>query len=188
MSVADRKILAWLMKGPVEYNKVTRDIDFKILHEALDSDYRSTFEIIENYYSRYKTPPSYRVLEENLAEDPDTAQLVSILQYSDCEESEILFYVDQVRKRYNSDIARRLANSIASRDVDVDEFNSNVISVAAKIERLKRTAVFAEGNIANSVDDRFNDYLFTEQNPNIATGVMSGFPEIDDYTYGVFIE
>jgi replicative DNA helicase len=185
MAIADQKILTWLMKGPVEYNKVTRDIDFKILHEALDSDYRSTFEIIENYYSRYKTPPSYKILEENLADDPDTVQLASILKRSSCEESEILFYVDQVRKRYNSEIAQQLAYSISSGDVDVEEFNSNVIGVAAKIERLKRTAVFAEGPISNSVDDRFNDYLFTEQNPNIATGVMSGFKEIDDYTYGI---
>ncbi len=173
------------MKGPVEYNKVTRDIDFKILHEALDSDYRSTFEIIEKYYSRYKTPPSYKILKENLADDIDTVQMVSMLEYSNCQESEILFYVDEVRRRYNSQIAHRLANSIDSRTVDIDEFNSNIISVAAKIERLKRTAVFAEGEIGNSVDDRYNDYLFTEQNPNIATGVLSGFSEIDDYTYGI---
>jgi replicative DNA helicase len=102
-----------------------------------------------------------------------------------CQESEILFYVDQVRKRYNSEIAMRLANSISNRDLDVEEFNSNIIHVAAKIDRLKKTSVFAEGNFGNSADDRFNDYLFTEQNPNIATGVMSGFREIDDYTYGI---
>lgn len=184
MSVADRKILAWLMKGPVEYNKVTRDIDFKILYEALLPDFRNTFETIERYYSRYKTPPSHKILQETLSDDFESLQLANVLEYTDCEESEILFYVDQVRKRYNSEIAHRLANSI-HRDVNVDEFNSNVINVAAKIERLKRTAVFAEGNFTNSADDRYNDYLFTEQNPNIATGVMSGFPEIDDYTYGI---
>lgn len=184
MSIADQKILAWLMKGSVEYNKVTRDIDLKILYEALHPDYKSTFEVIERYYSRYKTPPSFQILQESLAEDIDMVQLVSILERTSCKESEILFYVDQVRKRYNSEIAVRLAKSI-SNDLDVEEFNSSIINVAAKIDRLKKTSVFAEGNFGNSADDRYNDYLFTEQNPNIATGVMSGFREIDDYTYGI---
>jgi replicative DNA helicase len=185
MVIVDQKILCWMMKGPVEYNKVARDIDFKILHDALHPDYRSTFRTIEQYYSRYKTPPSYKILAENLADDLDTSQLAAVLQRTDCEESEILFYLDQVKQRYNSEIALKLGKSISEKNLDIDNFNSNIVSVAAQIERLKRTSVFAEGNFGNSADDRFNDYLFTEQNPNLATGVMSWFPEIDDYTYGI---
>lgn len=185
MSIADQKILAWLMKGSVEYNKIGREIDFKVLYDALNPDYRYVFSTIEEYYSRYKTPPSYKILGEMVEEDIDATQLVNILEYTDSEESEILFYVDQVRKRYNAEIAIKLSRSISERNVDVDEFNSSIINVAAKIERLKRTSVFAEGEFSKSAEDRFNDYLFTEQNPNIATGVMSGFPEIDDYTYGI---
>lgn len=185
MSIADQKILIWMMKGPVEYNKVTRDIDLGILRDALESDYRAVFDTIEKYYSRYKTPPSYKILTEYLADNIDTIQLVSILEGGGCDESEVLFYVDQVRQRHNAEIAFRLANSISRESIDVEEFNSNIITVAAKIERLKRTSVFAEGNFGNSTEDRYNDYLFTEQNPNIATGVMSGYREIDDYTYGI---
>jgi replicative DNA helicase len=185
MSLADQKILSWMMKGPVEYNKVSRDVDLKILYEALDYDFKAVFDLIEKYYSRYKSPPSYKVLLENLADDIDTVQLISLIEEESCEESEILFYVDQVKQRYNAKIATNLAKSISEESVDIEEFNSNIISVAAKIERLKRASVFAEGNFSNSVEDRYNDYLFTEQNPNLTTGVMSGFSEIDDYTYGI---
>ena len=185
MSIADQKILAWIMKGPVEYNKVSRDIDAKILGEALGYDYRSTYNIIETYYKRYKTPPSFKILEDNLAEDIDTVQLVSILKDESCDESEILFYIDQVRDRFNSELAIKFSESISHVDVDLEEFNSNLTSTMAKIDRLRRKSVFAEGDICKSVDERKSSYLFTEENPDIVSGVLSGYPALDDYIYGI---
>jgi len=175
------------MKGPVEYNKISRDIDLRILEEALDPDYKKLFNIVSKYYSRYKTPPSYKILNENLAQDIDMLQLISFLEKSECAESEILFYVDQVRDRFNAELASRLSESISMSlsDIDVKEFNSNIVGIAAKIERLRKSAVFSEGEFKKSVSDRFNDYIFTEKNPEASCGVMSGFKEIDDYTFGI---
>jgi len=185
--LADQKILCWIMKGPVEYNKVGRDIDYKVLGEALKYDYKSTFYTIEKYYSRYKTPPSFKILEEHLADDYDTVQLVTILQGIDCDETEILFYIDQVRDRYNAELATQLSQSISdSADgVDLADFNANLVSIVAKLERLRRKSVFAEGDFCQSVEDRLSSYKYTEENPNAAAGVLSGFPEIDDYTFGI---
>jgi len=187
MSIADKKILSWIMKGPAEYNKVSRDIDSKLLREALLYEYRGAYDSIAKYFSRYKTPPSYSVLEEYLAEDIDTIQLISILRETKCEETEILFYIDQLRDRFNAQLASKLSESISSMssDVDIEEFNTNIVSVASKIERLRRAAVFAEGDFTKSVTKRFDDYVFTEANPDAVAGVLSGFPVLDDYTFGI---
>jgi len=187
MSIEDEKILAWAMKGPSEYNKVTRDIDFKILKEAFKYEYRETFNSIEKYFSRYKTPPSFKILKEYLSEDMENLQLVSLLENTKCEETEILFYIDKIRDRFNSELAIRLSESISgmNSDVDVDEFNSNIINIAAKIERLRRKSVFSEGYFSKSVVSRFDDYKFTEANPNAVAGVLSGFKKLDEYTFGI---
>jgi replicative DNA helicase len=187
MSLPDHKILSWLMKGPVEYNKVNREIDPKILREALGYDYKKLHSIVDRYFSRYKTPPSFKILNEHLAEDIDTAQLISIIEATDCEETEILFYVDQIRDRFNAELATKLANSVPdmATDIDIEEFNANMISIVSKIERLRRASVFAEGHFTKSVTSRFDDYIFTEKNPDAAAGVLSGFRELDDYTFGI---
>ena len=175
------------MKGPVEYNKIGREIDFKLLYEALNPDYKPIFKIIDGYYSRYKTPPSFEIMKDNLIEDEDIYCLATIIEEESCPESEILFYLDQIRNRFNSELAIRLANSIPKdlADIDISEFNSNMLSMSAKIERLKRSAVFSEGDFIKSTKDRYDDYIFTEANPNLAAGVLSGFPAIDEYTYGI---
>jgi replicative DNA helicase len=185
--LADQKILSWVLKGPVEYNKVSRDIDLRILEEALEPDYKRVFSIVTKYYSRYKSPPSYKVLSDNLAEDMDMLQLISLLESKSCEESEILFYVDQIRDRFNAELASKLSESISASisDVDIEEFNSNIVGVAAKIERLRRSSIFAEGDFKSSTLDRFNDYVYTEQNPDASCGVLSGFKVLDDYTFGI---
>jgi replicative DNA helicase len=185
MSIADMKVLSWLMKGPAEYNKVLRDIDGKLLHEAFLPDYKPLNKIITDYYSRYKTPPSYKILSDNLTDDIDTLQLIILLEREDCDDSEILFYVDKMKNRYNEYLARRLAKSLSESEVDVEEFNKDIVSIASKIERMKKSAVFAEGDFRKSADDRYNDYIFTSENPNAIKGVFTGYSELDDYTFGI---
>jgi replicative DNA helicase len=184
MSIADEKVLSWLMKGPAEYNKVQRTIDTKLLQEAFLPDYKPLNKIINDYYSRYKTPPSYKILSDNLTEDIDTLQLIALLQSNDCDDSEILFYIDKMKGRYNAYLARRLAESLGE-EVDVEDFNKDIVNIASKIERMKRSSVFAEGDFRKSVDERLNDYIYTEENPGEISGVFLGFREIDDYTFGV---
>lgn len=187
MSLPDQKVLTWLMKGPVEYNKVGREIDFKLLNEALNPDYKPIFKIIDDYYARYRTPPSFQIMKDNLVEDEDVYYLATIIEEEACPESEILFYLDQIRNRFNSELAYKLAKSIPKdlTNIDVSEFNANMLSISAKIERLKRSAVFSEGDFIKSTKDRYDDYIYTEANPNLASGVLSGYPAIDEYTYGI---
>jgi len=187
MSVADNKILSWMMKGSVEYNKVSREIDGKLLKEAIDYDYKPMLETITNYFERYKTPPSFKILQEDLAEDIDMVQLAGIVEDVECEENEILYYVDQVRNRFNKRLAKKLAESAEeiNNDDDIKDFNSNLLKTTSKIERLRRSAVFAEGDFTKSADTRLNNYTFTVNNPDIISGVLSGYPELDEYTFGI---
>ena len=183
----DQKIISWVMKGSVEYNKVGRDIDPSVLCEAMSFEYRDVFKEIIDYFSRYKTPPSFEILKEELIKSEDLYLLVSEIEDVECDESEILFYVDKIRKRYNSQLAHRLSQSISDNPdlIDVEEFNSNLKSINSKVERLKRTSILAEGAVNDSVDERINRYLFIEENPESSAGVLSHFPELDNFTNGI---
>lgn len=187
MNIPDSKVLAWMMKGPVEFNKVGREIDFKLLLEAIDEEYLAILKIIIKYFSKYKTPPSFEVMIENLVDDEETAYLISLLEEERCEETEILFYLEKIKDRYNAELAIKFSNAISSNqeEVDLEDFNSNIVNIASKVARLRRSSVFAEGNFTQSVQDRYNDYLFLEKNPGISTGVLSRYKELDDFTNGI---
>jgi replicative DNA helicase len=184
MSIADMKVLCWMMKGPAEYNKVYRNIDEKLLNEAFLPDYKSLSKVINDYYSRYKTPPSYKILNDNLTDDIDTLQLATMLEEESCDDSEILFYVDKIKERYNEYLAKRLSKSLED-SIDIEEFNKDIINIASKIERIKKSVVFAEGDFRQSAKERYDDYIFTESNPNSISGIFTGYKELDDYTYGI---
>lgn len=181
------KVLTWLMKGSVEFNKVSRDMDLKILRDALDEDYREIYGTILKYFSRYKSPPSFEILKEILpSQDDDSLQLINFLEDLSCQESEILYYVDIIRDRYNETLANNLANDIIGQNkIDVTRFNSTLLTTAAKIERLKKSSVFAEGYFSKSADERLNNYNYVSANPESACGIMSGYAELDDYTFGI---
>ena len=54
----------------------------------------------------------------------------------------------------------------------------------SKTERLYRSDVFSEGDITDSVKDRINQYRYTVENPDEIMGFLSGYQELDDYTWG----
>lgn len=174
-----------MLKGSVEFNKVQRNIDSKLLQDAFLLDFKPIYNLISDYFSRYKTPPSYKILSDNLATDYDTLQLIFTIQDEICEESEILFYLDQVKARYGNYLATKLASSVGRDDFDLKDFNDDLVGVAAKIERMRRTSTFSEGDFRSSADERYDDYLYTAEHPNEISGVFLGYPALDDYTFGV---
>lgn len=183
----DMKVIAWLMQGSVEVNKISRDIDLKILRDAIDSDFREIYDVILKYFFRYKSPPTYDILKDILPNiDLDQIQLLSYLEENGCKEAEVLYHLDSIRDRYNEQLAGQLAESILSQNkINLSNFNSSLLTIAAKIERLKKSAVFAEGDFTKSISERLNDYKFICENPDAASGTMSGYPELDDYTFGI---
>jgi replicative DNA helicase len=187
VNTPDLKILSWMMKGSVEFNKVGRVIDFKMLFEAIDDDYLPVLKQIVKYFSKYKTPPSYSLMKEKILSNSDDLHLISLMEDDVCEETEIFFYLDQIKDRYNANLALKLSNSIPSQneDVDLNEFNSNLIKIASKIERLRRSNVFEEGTVSDSVQSRFDSYVYLEKNPDISAGVLSGYKDLDEFTNGI---
>lgn len=185
-SIADRKVFSYLLKGAKEFNDVQRIIDFGLLVEAADFDFKPLAKIIKDYYNQYRTPPTYQLLRDNLIEDFELFQLVEWIEDENCSESEIKYYVDQIRKRYNAYLAKRLSEATAEdEDFDPEEYNQELGRIQAKIERLYKSAVFSEGDIRESVDERLGRYLYTEENPDQIEGVFLGYRELDEYCWGV---
>jgi replicative DNA helicase len=175
-----------MLKGSVEYNKIGREIDPKLLRESIHYDYKDLYDIIYDYYLNYKTPPSYELLRSSLCKDIDTFQLVSIVEEESCEETEILYFVEQLKHRLNKKIIKNIVEEYSEDDeFDLKEFNKNIFAATNKIERLSRKSILNEGLLSNSVEERIAEYSYAERHPNQISGVFSGYKEIDDMTFGI---
>jgi len=186
-NLADRKVFAYLLRGPAEFNAVQRIIDYALLTEAAAPDFKPLAQIIKAYHNQYRTPPPYTILEDNLVEDFETLQLLAWVKEEVCDESEVKFYVDKMRSRYNGYLARVLGQS-APEDIenfDVEEYNTSLGRIQAKIERLHKNAIFSEGDVASSVEERMGRYQYTEDNPDQISGVFLGYKELDHLTWGI---
>lgn len=185
MEKADRKIISWMLRGSVEFNQIAREVDLKILGEAVLPHHKKIYRDITAYFSRYKSPPPVGLLEETI-NDLDEIILLKTIVAEEVEEGEIGYYLDKIKDRYNEFLLRRLAQDVEmSKEIDLSEFNSNIVSLMAKIERLKKSSVFSEGDVGSSVQERYDNYIYKVENPNEIAGVMSGYRDIDDYTYGI---
>ena len=59
---------------------------------------------------------------------------------------------------------------------------ANIVSVA---DQLDRGGIFSEGQLSKSVVERFDNYKHTEANPGQVMGILSGYSELDEYTWGI---
>ncbi len=185
MSKTDEKILNWMMKGSAEYNRVGRHIDLSLFEEALIGDYKSVFRLIKGYFEKHKVPPTYMLLTEEIVDDLDIAMAVESIKDADCPEGELGFYIDKLKDRYNTFLAKCLAQAMEAEQVDIEEFNADLLRITSKIERLRTSSVFSEGEIKESVDERIGHYEYTRDNPGEIQGVFTGYRELDDYTFGI---
>lgn len=182
----DLKILSWLLKGPIEYNNASRLLDINLLIDCFLPQYKPLVRIIRDYFNRYKAPPHFQILEDNLINDIELIEVLEAIKEVSCEENEIGFYIDQAKRRYQSYLAKTLSQSIEEEgEVDVDEFTTNIIKIGSKIDRLNRSSTFAEGNFTESVKSRFDTYKYTEDNPGTVAGVFTGYRELDEYLWGI---
>jgi replicative DNA helicase len=186
MDIADKKVLSWMLKGSAELNRVSRVVDLKLLKEAMLPQYKPTFERVLEYYSRYKAPPTYDILIET-STDIEELPVIKILQETDCPEGEVEYYVDKIKDRYNAFLIKKVIEDtqLASEDAELDDINDNFRRIVSKVERLKKGSVFSEGRLSETVQDRVDTYEYTKENPNMVAGVLSGYREIDDYTFGI---
>ena len=184
----DAKILNWMLKGPSNVNDVYMQIEFDLLKLVVLPNFKPATLQIHSYYSRHKSPPSYEVLEKLLDAEEEDVDILDFIKDENCEQNEIGFYIDRIKERYNKYLVSQLAEKAESLDVDresLTDYNDELKRVIAKTERLYKSDVFTEGNVTESVDSRIDDYKYTMENPEEIRGFLSGYKELDDYTWGV---
>jgi replicative DNA helicase len=179
----ESKILNWMLRGPVQLADIYRSIEPGLLLESFHKDYKGLLKAVQDYHSKYKTPPSTAILED-LISDKDKITLNYVTD-DDCASNEISFYIDALKKSFNKRLATDVAKIIESSDDNLEHINQTLRNVVVKVEKLGKNAVFSEGNFPDSIEERINDYHYTRNNPNQVMGVFSGFKVLDDYTWGI---
>ncbi len=183
--VSDKQILNRAMQGSVEISEVYRYLDASLLEDMLYKEYKPIHSAIYEYYTRHKRPPSFDILENLLNEVGDDADSLDEIKNSECEDSEIGYYIDQIKSRYNKFIIKKLSTYLSNDFEDIDDANSELKKIYSKTEKIYGSNIFSEGDLSQSTDERFNDYKFTKENPDAVKGVFSGYRELDEYTYGI---
>lgn len=181
--MSESKILNWMMKGPTELLDVYRSIEPGLLYESFSNDNKLVLRQIQDYHSKYKTPPSYKILAGFLSDiGKDILQGV---HKDNCAQNEIQFYVDELKFDFNKQLAADLAKNIMASKANISDINQRLRDVVVKVEKLSKDAIFSEGNFTASIEERVNDYNYTRDNPNKVMGVFSGYEHLDNYTWGI---
>jgi len=182
----DLKILYWMLKGTVEINEIFRYIDKEMIKDIVLMEYKEIVSAILDYYSKHKIPPSIEVLEEVFENDEEELLVLQELRITECKESEIGHEIDKIRERYNYYLLKRLDKSISGAEAsESKDINEEIKKLLVKTERLYKADVFSEGKISDSVSDRIDNYEYVKNNPDVASGVLSGYRDLDDYTWGI---
>tara|TARA_B100000131_G_scaffold322298_1_gene375751 strand:+ start:805 stop:2172 length:1368 start_codon:yes stop_codon:yes gene_type:complete len=184
----DAKILNWMMQDSININETYRELEYEMLASILFKKYRPVLENLNEYYSRHKIPPSYKVLKTLLEKDDYDSSVVDFVEAKACPANEIGFCIDEIKERYNKFLIESLvdkASDLEEEDDGIKDFNDELKRVISKTERLYRNDVFSEGDITRSVKDRVAKYKYTAENPDQIMGFLSGYKELDDYTWGV---
>lgn len=184
----DAKIINWMLKGPLEYNEVIRNLDQDLLVAVVMPEYKPAVERILEYYSRHKIPPALYIIKILLSESGDDTRIISIIEKNSIEANEVGYIIDQIKIRYNKFIAKSLAkriNEIDEQGEDIKDINNDLRKIISKTDRLYKQDAFSEGKLSDSTDDRIRHYQYTSENPDQILGFLSGYKELDDYTWGV---
>jgi replicative DNA helicase len=182
--MTDEKIINWMLKGSVEINQVFRVLDLDLLTEILLPQYTLISKTILDYYSRHKIPPNYEVIKEVFSGDAVSVAIINNIEKADCRENEFGFHCDNVKQRYNKYLLDGFVKGYSNIE-DLSSLNVDIKKIISKTERVYRNDVFSEGNLRDSISDRVNDYNHRSKNPDFSKGMMSGFRELDDYTWGI---
>jgi len=184
----DAKIINWMLKGSLEYNEVIRNLDQDLLVAVVMPEYKPAVEKILEYYSRHKIPPALYIVKTLLSENGDDTRIISIIEKNSIQANEVGYVIDQIKIRYNKFIAKSLAkriNEIDEQGEDIKEINNDLRKIISKTDRLYKQDAFSEGKLSDSTDDRIRHYQYTSENPDQILGFLSGYKELDDYTWGV---
>ena len=120
----DAKILNWMMQGSINLNEVYRRVEYDLLKSILFSKYKPCLIYIHEYYSRHKIPPSYNVLKKLLEREGEDPDILDFIEDKFCQENEVGFFVDEIKKRYN----RFLITKLSEKADDIEESEENDIN------------------------------------------------------------
>jgi len=100
-------------------------IEIDLLKQVVLPKYKPTLTQIHSYYSRHKSPPSYDVLEKLLDSEEEDAEILEVIQAAECEQTEIGFYLDRIKERFN----KFLINKLAERADEIEQNYEQTIEI-----------------------------------------------------------
>lgn len=160
-------------------------------------NYRKFASLVLAYYKKYKTIPTWAVLENHLKSKKVSLEMLLSFQkiFDDAMvvavvESEFQFYYEKFKNAY---LRESLKEALISETGVVDKLEQNdpfgaweqLKKAGFELERAKQSDEVKRGNIKDSADERFSKYLDNQKNPNKAFGLLTGFKPLDDVTHGL---
>lgn len=180
----DFKLVNWMFQSISSINLVFRSIDKELLTEVVSYEVKDIVERLIIYYDRHKEVPSYDVMRNLLVKDDLDYEAIRDVARNKTTKNDIGFILDQIKERFNRKKIERFIDGYSDEE-DIGDSNKRMRDTLLLAERLNRVDAYSEGLISDSVEERERNYKYTEENPNINKGVISGYKELDDYTFGL---
>lgn len=192
----DDMILAYLLKSKHYAMELTNTIDVEYLDSNLAQWlYKTSMEHFRN--PKFKEIPTANILSEYFDKQSklaftkqDLLEFYQKLISVQLEPAEFSWYVDKIRQRYNSKLQKQYTSTIIktlkSNNADkVEAVNKLFRESTVAIDSINKCQSYEEGTLDESAKERARLYKETEENPEKAKGILSGFSELDMITNGL---
>lgn len=190
----DKIILAYALKDKKFTMELVNSVDSKYFCPEM----QWIFDLVNKHFTdpKFRDIPSSNVANEYLRKNTSNEAIVqsSLKEFDDiknlpADDSEFTWHLDKLRLRYNNKILKTVTSDavklIKTNPNDVDTVNKMFRDAIVGIDSIYRKQVYKEGSLDESAKQRVNTYKYTEEHPESARGILSGFKEFDRITNGL---
>jgi len=157
----------------------------------LSPEYRSFVDSLAGYYNMFDCCPTLNTLKEycvhgNKQLEEQINAVWCKAETAETDPREYGFILNKIAKRYNIEILKHIANRAReANEENLDVINDSILKVVNEIRALGEKKIYRQIILKDYVEEWKQAFFAKIKNPELAQGLMTGFPIMDYYTNGL---
>ncbi len=187
----DEKVLSLALND----KKYAMELSNSINSKYFVHDFQWLYDVIMHYFEdpNIKEIPTINMIKEYLGDNYENRlEAFNNVKQLDIEPTEFNWLLNKLRLRYNNKLQGNVRDTIAqilkeetASPERVEEINKVLKEAIVNIDSINRKAVYKEGTLRDSAEDRTKRYSYIKEHPETARGILTGFSTFDTITNGL---
>lgn len=169
-----------IMKGLLTEPKFAQEFSAGYGDWLFTNGSRKVAGAILDHLKQYRTPPTYRILQELV---PDGAPVLQAIQQTNLEPGELAWDLDKAKGRYRKTETLKLRTALDGAPEDIQKEIRRYQEGLARLEPSYQKT-FTRQTVAEYADTFLENYVAKMNNSELAKGIMTGYTDLDFVTNG----